>query len=499
MWWHRDRSRGNSDVVGTAFGVAWYRLRATLRRRWPGYLVIVLLIGLVGGVAMGSIAGARRTQSTFPAYLGATDASDLQFQTSVATSNFQSAGLTKTLAHLPHVAHVASSPDLLVIPTGPNGKPLPSAFNDDDVQEVGSEGGMYFTQVRMIVAEGRMADPASTDQMVATAEAAKLSGWHLGETVRFGAYTLAQANQADFDPLTAAPATQFSAKLVGLVVFSSQIVDDDDDRFPTDVVATPALTRRLRASVTYPTYGLSLQGGARVVSTVEREIIAVLPPGSTYSFHLTSVVEGQVERATRPEAIAFAVFGIIAGLAILFIAGQAISRRIWANREDLDVLRSLGTDRVAMTWDAMLGPLCAVLVGALLAVGIAVALSPLLPIGPSSPVDPAPGVSFDWTVFLVGFAVLCSRPSDSPSSNSPPPSAGRHRSLPSSGSSSECPSASSRAAGSGSSSPGPSTPSPALRSRCSMSSSSHSARSSWPTWRPSSRAVWQPGRQRRSY
>jgi hypothetical protein len=60
--------------VSTALGVAWYRFRATLRRRWPGYLVIVLLIGLVGGIAMGSIAGARRTQSTFAAYPAATDA-----------------------------------------------------------------------------------------------------------------------------------------------------------------------------------------------------------------------------------------------------------------------------------------------------------------------------------------------------------------------------------------------------------------------------------------
>ncbi len=214
--------------------VAWYRFRATLRRRWSGYLLIVLLIGLVGGVAMGSIAGARRTQATFPAYLSATDASDLQFQTSIATSGFLSANLTKKWARLPHVQHVASSPDLLVIPTGPDGKALKSAFNDDDVQAVGSEGGMYFAQDRMTVIEGRMAGPKSTDQMVATAEAARLSGWHLGETVRFGSYTLAQANQADFDPLTAEPSMRFSAKLVGLVVFSSQIVDDDVDRFPLE-------------------------------------------------------------------------------------------------------------------------------------------------------------------------------------------------------------------------------------------------------------------------
>ena len=32
--------------------------------------------------------------------------------------------------------------------------------------------------------------------MVATAEAARLSGWHLGQTIRFGAYSVQQAETA---------------------------------------------------------------------------------------------------------------------------------------------------------------------------------------------------------------------------------------------------------------------------------------------------------------
>ena len=179
---------------GTRLAVARYHLRATFRRGWTGYLSIVLLVGLVGGVAMGSIAGARRTQSTFPAYLAATKASNLQLQTSSVTDQFGTAKLSGKLARLPHVQHVADAPYLLVIPLGPDGKALPSAFNDNDVAELGSVGGMYFSQDRATVAQGRMADPTSTHEMVATAEAARLSGWHLGETVPFGAYSVQQAN-----------------------------------------------------------------------------------------------------------------------------------------------------------------------------------------------------------------------------------------------------------------------------------------------------------------
>jgi FtsX-like permease family len=394
----------SDSASNRAFRVSWYDFRATIQQRWSGYLSIVLLIGLVGGVAMVSIAGARRSQSTFGAYLAATRASNLQLQTSVTSGQF-GVDLRGKLARLPHVEHVADAPSLLVIQLGSNGKALPSSFNNNDVQQVGSTGGMYFSQDRVVVTQGQMADPASTDEMVATAEAARMSGWHVGQTVPFGAYSVAQANMPTFNPLTGKPWMRFSAKLVGLVEFSSQVVNDDVDRFPTYVLMTPALTKKLNPAAIYPTYGLRLDSD-HSVPAVEREIVNALPPGSTYSFHLTSVVEGQVERATRPEVIALGVFGVIAALAVLLIGGLAISRQLWLSGGDLEVLRSLGADRPTLAADAMFGTISAVFLGAPLAIGVAVALSPLMPIGPASAVDPSPGVALDWPVLLSGLVVL---------------------------------------------------------------------------------------------
>ena len=399
----------NSNVVmsGRAWRVAWYRFCATLHRRWSGYVALVLLLGLVAGLGMAAIAGARRTQSAFPAYLAATDASDLRVQTYDITvlDGIGGGSLTEKLAHLPLVKAVASAPNLLVVPLGRDGKPLASAVNDDFVSAIGSVGGEYFTQDRLTVAKGRMADPASPDEMVATATAARMSGWHLGQTVRFGAFSVAQI-AGGADPLTAEPATRFSAKLVGVVVFPSQIINDDVDRYPTYVLMTPALTDRLRASLAYPSYGLRLEHGSADVAAVEREVIRLLPSGSVYSFHVTSVTEGQVERASKPEAIALGVFGAIASLVALLIGGLAISRGLWQDAQDLEVLRALGADPSTLRRGAMLGPLGAVVLGALLSVGVALALSPLAPVGPPRQVDPAPGVAFDWVVLGTGFCVL---------------------------------------------------------------------------------------------
>src|SRR5271167_1606213 len=114
--------------------VAWYRFRATFRRRWGGYLAIVLLIGLVGGIAMGSIAAARRTQSSYPAFLASTNASDLTMSTygiaNASAANNYSPKLTRQIARLPDVKLVESWVGAGIVPLKPDGAPnLSSALN----------------------------------------------------------------------------------------------------------------------------------------------------------------------------------------------------------------------------------------------------------------------------------------------------------------------------------------------------------------------------------
>ena len=398
-------------VTGAALATAWYRFRTTLRLRWGSYVGVVLLVGLVGGIAMASIAGARRTESAFPTHLTDSEASQLQAQIwnlQESLSGPAQANLTAELARLPNVKHVASAPTVLLLPLGPNGKPNSTfqvvANNKEDT--VGSVGGMYFRQDRVILAQGRMADPNRGDEMVATAQAAQLLRWHVGETISLGAYTPAHIQDPSFNPEVSAPDARVSVKLVGLVVFSNQVAEDDVDRYPTLVLITPALTRRLQAYGTLPVYGFRLDHGSRDVASVEREIIHLLPRGTVYAFHVTSVVTGQVQRAIKPEAIALGVFGAIAGLATLLIAGLSISRGLWANGEDVKILRSLGAGPAATTLDAALGLFGAVVLGSLEAIGLAVLLSPLTPIGPVRQLDPSPGFAFDGTVIGTGFAVL---------------------------------------------------------------------------------------------
>src|SRR5579872_3607293 len=62
-------------------GVARYRLRTTFTRHRATYVVLVVLIAAMGGIAMGAVAAARRTQSSYPQFLATTNASDLTLST----------------------------------------------------------------------------------------------------------------------------------------------------------------------------------------------------------------------------------------------------------------------------------------------------------------------------------------------------------------------------------------------------------------------------------
>ena len=62
----------------------------------------------------------------------------------------------------------------------------------------------------------------------------------------------------------------------------------------------------------------------------------MLPKGLPDVYVQLANVEATAQETLRPEAIALAVFGGIAGVASLLIAGQMISRRLRLRADDLE-------------------------------------------------------------------------------------------------------------------------------------------------------------------
>ena len=402
-------------LTSRSLRVAGYRYRATFDHRWGGYLSLVLLVGLVGGLSMGALAGARRTQSAFATYLASTNPSNLGITVFGGVGNgggsapSYSTSAVEAIARLPGVKHVEAAVPIAAAPLGADGAPHPGPVNE--IQPIASVDGLFFDQDRLAVTAGRMADPDRPDEIVMTAAAARLYGFHVGEVIPYGIYSEAQQSLPGFGTSSVPPHRRLNATLVGLVQESNAIVQDDIDRFPTFVFFTPALGKEIVADAAQGTegaitYGLQFNHGNGDVNMVEREFARAAPPGNTYGFHAIAPVEAKVNRTVKPLTIALGVFGGVAALAVLLIGLQLISRQLRDAEEESSILRGLGAGPTTIAAESLLGILASIVVGSLLAVAVAVAISPLSPLGPVRPVYPDVGIAFDWSVLAVGLFTL---------------------------------------------------------------------------------------------
>jgi hypothetical protein len=389
-----------------AFRVAWYRFRRTLRRRWTGYVAISLLLGLIGGLAMGSVAAARRTQGAYPEYLAATNPSGLIVLTGVSGSpgapGYDPA-VIRRIAALPGVRHVASYAGLNVAILGLGGQPVAAPYIAGPLP--GSLDGEYFSTDRVTAVQGRLPDPSRPDEIAMDAKGTPGSV-HVGTVAELGFYTNAQLAEL-FAGKHVPPARRQRVKVVGAVIYSAEETQDDiDTQRDGGALFTPALTRQLiGCCASFTQTAVQLAPGTKVADA-ERAIQRVLPAGFPIEFYDTSLTVTKAQRAIAPTSIALAVFGGIAALAALIIAAQVIGRQLRRDPADLATMRALGAGPAVTTADGLPGVLAAVILGALLAVAVAVALSPLAPLGAIRAVYPARGMAVDAAVLGGGSAVI---------------------------------------------------------------------------------------------
>jgi hypothetical protein len=393
---------------GPVLRVAWYRFRATFRRRWAGYLTLALLIGLVGGLAMGSVVAARRTYASYPKFLASTNPSDLVVQPFTKTS--YSPGFVRQLSGLPHVRAAAVAVPFNAITLTPAGK-LGTVLlaHVQLAATLASPGGLYSDQDRVTIVRGRRANPARPDEVVASPDAAVLLHLQVGSHVRVGLISSSQQGAG-------IPASRrVDLTVVGIGVFNTQVLQDGIDSGRTGfLLGTPALAREFASCcASGMNVGLRLDGGSRYDTTVGKEYEQLVATSSYINrdsselyIYITAAIEAEAQRAIRPEAIALAVFGLIAGLAALIIATQSLSRQIRAGADDTGVLRALGAGPTAIMADGLPGCLAAIALGSLLAVAAAIGLSPFSLFGPVREVEPGRGIYLDPAVLGLGAAGL---------------------------------------------------------------------------------------------
>ena len=153
-------------------------MRAESRRRWRGWLALVLLIALVGGVVLAAAAAGRRTDSAFPGFLAAHG-----FDAAVYT--------TKPWPSTVKFAEVTSVTELIGPDTGQPTCACAHPINPTDF-------GVIFAPPKgrnlSKLVSGRWPDPSAPDQVLASFTLQQDYGVHLGTVILVPFYSAGQAS-----------------------------------------------------------------------------------------------------------------------------------------------------------------------------------------------------------------------------------------------------------------------------------------------------------------
>jgi hypothetical protein len=380
-------------------GAVCLRLRAGLRQQRRTWLALSLLLGLIGGVALTAAAGARRTDTAYPRLLRQSRAADLLV--SPARPGFS--GYFAALARLPQVASVGVTV-FLAMSSARHPSPYP-----DMVVEASPNGVTGVSVDRVRIVAGRMFDAADPRAVMIDQQLARAEHLRPGSTLRLIGYPQ-RNNRPDV-----AHAARLAFRVSAVVSFDDQIVPGTSRLADQRALLSPAFARTDAARSFNPGAGgayVVLRPGAGMAAVIAR---ATGPLARRYRVGRVSVVNlatqyAATERAIRPEAAALAIFAGLAGFIGLAIIAQLLSRQQLLDATEFPILRALGMSRRRLA-ALSLAPLAMVTVsGGAVAVGTAIAASPLMPIGPGRIAEPSPGIEVNLAILAAGFAVIALLP-----------------------------------------------------------------------------------------
>jgi hypothetical protein len=363
-----------------------FALRAELRKRWRSWLVIALLVSLVGGLVLAAISAGRRTDSAFPQF-----AATYGFDATVYTTR-----PVPQLAKLPDVSSaigvISPSNDM---PTCDCIHPInPSNFS---VLADPTRGKPIFKLL-----SGRLPDPSAPDQALASLALQQDDGVQVGTVIHvpfFSPSQAAAANSATGPGLKPRGPT-VALRVVGIV---ASPFDFPSGQAPgMELYTTPAFTRTVTPhTATGFEYAIRLRGGAADLPQFNAEANR-LDRAGVEGVGNTNGEVASIEASIHPQAIGWFVLAALAALVGLTVIGQALVRQSNAESNDYPTLVALGADRRQLFLLGMARNLVVALVGAVGAVALATALSPLAPVGEARLAESSTGLFFDVFVFVFG-------------------------------------------------------------------------------------------------
>ena len=393
--------------------VVTYLVRADLRRRWRAWVALILLLAVAGGVSMFAVAGWQRTTTAMDRFLA-------EFHPGNAIVVGPDLDRNALLG-LPDVEAVDGGEYFFLVPDGPDGRPDLAALG-----AVNPFSSSYGTVLHGMddarVIEGRKPDPDAELQVVIDEELAEAYDLGPGDTLPLTGVSPEQVAVEDPTGRLEPEGPRLDFEVVGIIRRPSDVVPSSTGDAEVvylgtrDLFLTPAFHRAHfqqdiagGSSFGEPGFGylqVRTAPGSDLTLLTDR-VAEVQPDAQVFPDDSDDTAAARLsERAIGLQAAAVLAFGLVVAVAAALLALLATVRLLGEQARTFEGLRASGLSRGAANATAVVTATVIAIIGGAAAVLIAVALSPLAPLGLARRAETDAGVDVSWLVLGAGAGLI---------------------------------------------------------------------------------------------
>jgi hypothetical protein len=360
--------------------------RAELRRRWRSWIALALLVALAGSIVLASVAAGRRTSSAFPSFR-------TRYGYDALIYSYQPVARVASLPEVESYVHlVAYAYGNLSF----HGAVVPSS----DTEIFGLPAASSPPVTKLLA--GHLPVASQPTGAVVSFTLAQQFGVRIGSSISvpFSARAVHTILPSE------APPPKGPTVRLTVVGIEADILDFPSGTPNFSVFVGSGFQRRFGPRVeTASAVLVRLRDGPADVPRFSADVQRLA--GKNFAFtESIDTLDTAVDSSIGPQVVGWDVLALLAGLAALAVVGQAFARQNQAQAESFPTLRAVGVRPRELVW---LGVLTAASVGACGAIGalaLAWALSPLTPVGVARIAAPSTGLDFDPLVLLGGAALI---------------------------------------------------------------------------------------------
>lgn len=374
-------------------------VRSEWRHGWRSLLGLSLLVALGGGITLAALGGARRADTAFDRFLdrvsSPVDVSAAGNEFDLDAVNDAWGDLSEPIAGITGVRGVTPV-SWMGVAYEVDGRPvqffsIATGPPTGDAPPPGSR-----------IVDGRAADPLAADEVTINEEAQRQMGVDVGDRITLRSYAsdqftafIGSATEEDRGP-------KVDVQVTGIHRSAEDISDNPEGI----VLLTPAFHDRYRDQIVHCDCSFWIAASRSDADAVAAALPAVIGDYPLAVQEVDGPVRTRVERSVALEVGALRIAAIVAAIASMLVVSQALARHLSGDGSTTPALAAIGATRPAVVrgWVHILLPVA--LAGAVGAVVLASALSPLFPRGLARRAEIDTGVRFDTVAFIGGGAVV---------------------------------------------------------------------------------------------